>query len=159
MEGTVTGSINDNGNIHLTTSWGGDYKGGVGSDAFIGGTTSSAGQKNVVTWRGNRAATCRPEKPVRTLGKKKPAPAGPKGGAVANKPGIEILAAPAAPKNMATVTGDVDIYDVPGGGGTVIGVLAAGRKVAAVCQADQWCKVTDALPGRTGWVWGEFLAF
>ena len=167
VQGTVHGWIRGDA-IELDTSWGGIYTGSVTFDRFLEGytRTKNSSQTKVGWGSTGRLVTCRdvaapaaPAKPVRTLGKKKAAPAGPKGGAVANKPGIEILATPAAPKNMATVTGDVDIYDVPGGGGTVIGVLAAGRKVAAVCQADQWCKVTDALPGRTGWVWGEFLAF
>ena len=46
--------------------------------------------------------------------------------------------APAAPSNIATVTGDVDIYDVPGGVGNVIGMLEGGegQQVQANCRDD-----------------------
>ena len=51
---------------------------------------------------------------------------------------------------MATVTGDVDIYDVPGGGGTVIGVLAAGRKVAAGLSGRPMVQRDGCLAGPDG---------
>jgi len=70
-------------------------------------------------------------------------------------------APPAGPDiAIATVTGDVDVYDAPGGDGNVIGVLNAGRQVSGVCREDRWCQVGgDAVPGGTGWVWGDFLTF
>lgn len=53
---------------------------------------------------------------------------------------------------MATVNGDVDLYDNPGGTGNVIGMLDQGQQVALIgCRDDTWCETTK------GWVWGEFL--
>jgi hypothetical protein len=94
------------------------------------------------------------KKPIKRLGKAKakPAPAAP--AAADPEP------APAEPgANMANVNSDVDVYDVPGGGGTVIGMLEGGSTVAiAVCQEDSWCRVQgDAVPGGAGWVWKDFL--
>ena len=62
--------------------------------------------------------------------------------------------APAAQSNTATVTGDVDIYDVPGGVGNVIGMLdgGEGQQVQANCRDDNWCEVSGQ-----GWVWGDFI--
>ncbi|MBJ3786250.1 SH3 domain-containing protein [Devosia sediminis] len=62
--------------------------------------------------------------------------------------------APAAPaSNMAKVTGDVDLYDAPGGSGSVIGMLNAGSSVPLMqCRGDNWCQV------QGGWVWGDFLS-
>jgi hypothetical protein len=58
-QGSVTGTIDGNGNIQLNADWGGVYRGGVGSDAFIGGTTFAVNDPgNQVGWRGDRAATC-----------------------------------------------------------------------------------------------------
>lgn len=59
---------------------------------------------------------------------------------------------------MALVTGDVDVYDVPDGVGTVIGMLRAGTQVPLVlCRADQWCQIQNEASGGPAWVWGEFL--
>jgi hypothetical protein len=61
----------------------------------------------------------------------------------------------------ALVKDAVDIYDVPDGVGNIIGVLHPGRRVDLVepCR-DGWCHVVlPEMPGGTGWVWGEFLAF
>jgi hypothetical protein len=52
----------------------------------------------------------------------------------------------------ATVNADVDLYDAPGGIGTVIGVLVVDSTVGFLgCQDDNWCEV------ESGWVWGDFL--
>ena len=72
--------------------------------------------------------------------------------------------APPTPKQGggdAVVTNAVDIYDVPDGVGTIIGVLSPGRRVGLVepCR-DGWCHVVlPEMPGGAGWVWGEFLRF
>ena len=62
----------------------------------------------------------------------------------------------------ARVNGDVELYDEPGGDGTVIGELEEDSEVHAECREDQWCYVGQmvglALVSR-GWVWGEFLDF
>ena len=53
----------------------------------------------------------------------------------------------------AMVTEDVDVYDAPGGGGTVVDTLRQGQPVPfGGCNADNWCNVTGI-----GWVWGDFL--
>jgi SH3-like domain-containing protein len=53
---------------------------------------------------------------------------------------------------MATVNGDVDLYDVPGGVGTVIGMLEKDSTHTLLqCKSDNWCQVEE------GWVWGDFL--
>ena len=110
------------------------YTGRINPDGFATGTTTS--NINItVGWRSGDKMSCV---------FKSPAPAAPP-------------AAPAPPSPpMATVTGDVDIYDAPGGEGNVTGVLPAGRQVQTkgTCSPDDWCEI----PG-TGWVWGEFLKY
>lgn len=54
----IHGQIYD-GNIDLVADWGGTYRGGVGSDAFIGGNTfETQHPANNASWRGDRPATC-----------------------------------------------------------------------------------------------------
>jgi hypothetical protein len=62
--------------------------------------------------------------------------------------------APAPQVLTATVTGDVDVYDAPGGTGKVLGILQKDKQVqlATPCRADNWCEVRGI-----GWVWGDFL--
>jgi hypothetical protein len=67
-----------------------------------------------------------------------------------------------ADPNSREVTGDVDVYDVPGGVGTVIGMLDGGDgqrvQLGSGCKEDHWCNVVwPAGPGGTAWVWGDFL--
>jgi hypothetical protein len=61
--------------------------------------------------------------------------------------------------NSREVTGDVDVYDVPGGVGTVIGMLDGGEgqrvQLGSGCRDDSWCNI--AWEGGTAWVWGDFL--
>jgi hypothetical protein len=53
----------------------------------------------------------------------------------------------------AVINGDVDLYDVPGGTGRVIGMLRQGLQIELVepCRSDNWCHV------QQGWVWGDFV--
>ena len=90
---------------------------------------------------------------IKSIGKAKPPPP--------EAPAPEAPPAPPAGLDIAiaTVTGDVDVYDVPGGEGTVIGMLPEGAQVSAECRDDRWCAVTGDVPNGKGWVWGEFLAF
>jgi hypothetical protein len=55
---------------------------------------------------------------------------------------------------LPTVTSDVDVYDMPGGGGNVIGILRQGKvvKVVTACPSDNWCALAD---GRFDF--GEFF--
>jgi hypothetical protein len=59
---------------------------------------------------------------------------------------------PGAP--TATVTSDVDVYDEPGGGGNVIGILRQGEvvKVVKACLSNDWCALAD---GR--FAFGQFF--
>lgn len=77
----------------------------------------------------------------------------------AQEPAPEPEPEPEPVQPTATVISDVDVYDVPGGEGTVVGILRGTSVVDLLtCQADQWCQVSGAaVPGGTGWVWGEFL--
>jgi hypothetical protein len=79
---------------------------------------------------------------------------------------------PAAPTPApgGTVNANVDLYDVPGGSGNVIGQLVKGDKVTfnGPCPMNNpnnsedptngWCKVTDTTKNLTGAVWGEFIS-
>jgi len=70
--------------------------------------------------------------------------------------------APAGGSNSREVTADVDVYDVPGGVGTIIGVLDGGEgqrvQLGSGCKADNWCNVVwPGGPGGKAWVWGDFL--
>ena len=78
---------------------------------------------------------------------------------VANTPAPAPPVPPAA-NPIATVTADVDVYNVPGGRGVVVGILRAGNTVPLLepCQ-DNWCHVQAEVPGGNGWVWGDFLRF
>jgi hypothetical protein len=62
---------------------------------------------------------------------------------------------PAPVTATATVTSDVDLYDVPGGNGNIIGTLRQGQVVKAVkaCPSNDWCDLTDPK----GSAWGSFL--
>jgi hypothetical protein len=63
--------------------------------------------------------------------------------------------APPLPTPTAVVTSDVDLYDVSGGNGNIIGMLRQGQVVNVVkaCTADDWCDLTDPQ----GSAWGAFL--
>lgn len=70
----------------------------------------------------------------------------------------EPFAPPPTPKG--TITSDVDVYDKPGGDGTVTGILRGNDSVDFQgCIADiNWCHVTGAkVPNGDGWIWGDFL--
>lgn len=67
---------------------------------------------------------------------------------------------PVAQGQPATVTADVDLYDVPGGSGRIIGQLRQGRTVQLLeRKADNWCHVTGPnVPGGDGWAWGDYIS-
>lgn len=141
--GDVTGFVNGN-DVTLTVGWNGGavgrYNGTVRGNGTVAGQTQDlANPSSTASWESVTALTCAAEAPAPPAAK--PAPE--------NKP-----APPAdpAPAPTATVTSDVDLYDAPGGGGNVIGILRAGNKVEfAGCRADNWCEV------KGGWVFGDFL--
>ena len=85
--------------------------------------------------------------------------------APAPKPPAQSAPAPAA-KKTATVTGDVDVYNIAWGEepdengvvGVKIGMLSAGDTVelGGPCKPNDWCKVlTPKLPGNLGFIWGH----
>jgi hypothetical protein len=69
-----------------------------------------------------------------------------------------------------TINASVELYDVPGGSGTVTGNLDTGDKVTfnGPCPMNNpnnpddptngWCKITDTTKNLTGAVWGEFIS-
>jgi hypothetical protein len=60
-----------------------------------------------------------------------------------------------APKMTATVLLDVDVYDVPGGIGKIIGMLEKDLEVSLVepCE-ENWCHVEgEGVPGGIGYVY------
>jgi hypothetical protein len=71
---------------------------------------------------------------------------------------------------QATVTSNVDLYDVPGGSGTVTGSLIAGDAVQVIGQCPMknpnnpedanngWCHVTDTTQNVSGFVWGDSIS-
>lgn len=57
-----------------------------------------------------------------------------------------------SPQTNTSIISDVDLYDIPGGVGRVIGILRQGQILRLYeCKADDWCRVEG------GWVWGSFL--
>jgi hypothetical protein len=62
---------------------------------------------------------------------------------------------PPPPVKQVKVKEPVDVYDVPGGGGKVIGALADETTVGLLgCQQDHWCHVTGQnVPNGIGWVY------
>jgi hypothetical protein len=111
-----------------------------------------------------------------------PAPTVPAGQTCAPKPDVTLEATPGeplggnpppvAPPPPAghTVIADVQLYDTPGGSGTVIGELKKGDAVTlnGPCPIQNpanpddanngWCKVTDTTLKLTGAVWGDAIS-
>lgn len=66
-----------------------------------------------------------------------------------------------APQSTTAIISDVDLYDIPGGAGRVIGILRQGQTFPLIgCRMDpdgaltadnNWCQVSE------GWVWGSFI--
>jgi hypothetical protein len=132
--GNISGANINGRDIVFAIDWDdtgrGNYSGRVEDDGFARGLSSGA-EPSASPWQSLRQMPCLTQS----------APQQP----------------PASP--TATVTGDVDVYDVPGGNGNVIGMLTAGSQVGfAGCKADNWCHVTgNGVPNGDGWVWGDFL--
>jgi hypothetical protein len=75
-------------------------------------------------------------------------------------PGHNSHGNPAPAAAGATITGDVDIYKSPGGGGKPYDMVRSGTKVTVdTRQSDNWVKISgDGVPGGSGWVWGDFVS-
>ncbi|BCI52460.1 hypothetical protein NIIDNTM18_17380 [Mycolicibacterium litorale] len=134
--GDATAFINGS-DVNITIGWEGGavgrYTGTVRENRTVAGQTQDLANGSSASWESVTALNCAPEQaPSPTPGPTPPADAPP----------------------SATVNGDVDLYDAPGGDGNVIGILRKGEQVQLPrpCPANQWCEVS----GR-GWVWGDFL--
>jgi hypothetical protein len=172
IRGPVSGGIQGD-KLDFTVRWDNDlprsighYTGSVGSDGFAHGDTQDQLSPASALWDSTVALVC--TTPVASA----PAPAvAPPQNPLLSEPATEVPnrrvvppAAPAGPATppVATVSSDVDVYDVPGGNGNKIGVLRTGRQVPLVgtCKPNDWCDVViPELPGGSGWVWDQFLKF
>lgn len=117
-----------------------------------------------------------PPKPPVNIGTPIPAPDDPAPHAPAPvPPGADTPPQPGEPVPAPTpashtVTGDVDLYDKPGGDGKIIGELNSGDAVTlnGPCPmknpnnpedaTNGWCQVTDTTKNLTGAVWGDFIS-
>jgi hypothetical protein len=136
LDGVIKGNT-----FEFTIRWSdtsaGVYTGVIDGNGFVGGSVyDQMSPANKAGWNADHPARCITYKRLR-----------------APDPEPQTFKRLRAPRPTATVAGDVDVYDVPGGGGNVVGMLRAGETVPfGGCNADNWCEVTD-----TGWVWGDFL--
>jgi hypothetical protein len=133
------------------------FYGDVADDALVHGGYGSLQNYPNKRWDSTRPLGCStPAAP----------PPGPNDQQVVLAPGVKDPPphelGPQAPpaQAVATVTGDVDIYDAPGGNGNKLGILRSGRQVKLVgtFKPNDWCNVVlPELPAGSGWVWGTFL--
>lgn len=179
--GPIDGVV-DGDRITFTIDWSGGavgvYSGRIDPTGRIEGTTHDRRSGARASWYSHGTMNClareaaapppaapppAPGKPVWRLGKKKIKKIGPNPLEVlkANDGIADVLKTSPVPdsarpptQNTATVNGDVDLYDAPGGEGNVIGILKKGRKVTLAgpgCHAVTWCRIAE------GFVWGSFL--
>jgi hypothetical protein len=151
--GDITGAIQGR-NIDLTVAWHsnarGRYTGVVDDRGYVQGQTYDETGGSSAIWHSLTPLVCAPAPPAPA-----PGPSKRLGKAPASAP----VAAPAA--EIATVTGDVDVYNAkndPAGTGTVLGILRANNHVGVLgpCQPNDWCEVEgDQVPGGRGWIWGH----
>ena len=163
--GTVSGGIQGR-NIDFTIRWDNHpsqhYFGAVNDAALVQGNSIDQSNGNMVGWHSTRPLDCSTPAAPPAGTAITPVPKGP----------LNPFPAPSGTAFDATVTSDVDVYDVPGGTGTKIGILRAGRHVqfagdgglpaapGQTCKPNDWCHVViPELPGGSGWVWDQFLLF
>ena len=147
LSGTVAGGIEGR-KINVVTTWNngsrGLYTGEVGDDSHMSGTTTDIGQGDAFGPR----VPYRSVFPISCLTTADPKPAEP-----------PPPANPGAPSKTAFVVDeDVNVYDVPGGNGNIIGILQKdkGVQVNADCKPQDWCLVRGvAVPTGQGWIWGH----
>lgn len=62
-------------------------------------------------------------------------------------------------ERTATVTSDVDMYNIEGDDSTIFGIMRKGTvvQITGPCTNDGWCYVYTDKMGNAGWVWGSFL--
>jgi hypothetical protein len=135
--GNASGSISGTA-INLNVNWSdgspGQYVGTIDPNGVPHGYVLNGG----ADWKSDAPLTCVTSAPPN-------GPETPPGG-------------PAAPATATVVGEDVDVYDVPGGNGNVIGILRVNNQVQLVgtCKPQDWCEVQGAaVPTGKGWVWGH----
>jgi hypothetical protein len=145
LTGTVAGGIEGK-KINVVTTWNngsrGLYTGTVGDDYHMSGTTTDIGEGHAF----GPKVPYRSQFPISCLTTPDPPQAN-----------------PGAPSKTAFVTtppeyDSVDVYDVQGGNGNVIGTVAKdkGVQVNADCQPETWCLIRGAaVPSGQGWIWGH----
>lgn len=158
-KGSATGNINGN-VVEMNLNWNDGpgaglsnyYYATIADDGTVFGTTTNSQNAR----NGFTSATKAKCNDAAAAPKPEPKPADTGGGGT-----------PAAPGG--TMNDHVDIYDVPGGGGTVIGQTDAGDKVTFIGECpiknpdnpddanNGWCKITDTTKNLTGAVWGDFI--
>src|SRR5258705_2571978 len=149
MYGNVSGGIRGD-SVDFTIRWDsgprGHYTGGVPENGFAYGfTIDEANPDSSATWDATVPLGCNTPPAA-------PAPPPPP---VQAPPPPQAPPAPAA--KLAQVLSDVDVYDAPGGGGNVVGILRSPNQVEVVgsCKPNDWCQVTGAaVPTGKGFVWG-----
>jgi hypothetical protein len=155
LQGSLDGVVHGD-RISFTVYWSsgsvGVYSGKIDSTGTIEGTTRDNRSGAQASWYSTARMNC--------LAREAPPPAkkvDPNAPDVLKEDGgfsDALGTAPPPAQNVATVNGDVDLYDAPDGNGNVIGILRKGQKVtlaAPGCNAGTWCRITE------GFVWGAFL--
>lgn len=159
-KGSVSGHINGN-VVEINANWSDGpgaglsnyYSATIADDGTVfGTTTNSQNAQNGFTSETKAKCNTAPAKPADA------------GAPAANNPPANNPPPPAG-----TVNANVDIYDVPGGDGKVIGQVDKGDAVTfnGSCPMNNpanpedptngWCKVTDTTKNLTGAVWGDFI--
>ncbi len=154
-DGAVSGGVQGR-HLDFTISWyagedaKGHYTGDVDDAGFAHGTTVDVTDpSSAATWDSTVPLACI-------------TPAAPPAPPQQNPPPAQQDPPPAqpapTPSKVATVKGDVDVYDVAGGNGNILGILRSGGQVQLVgsCKPNDWCNVTGpSVPTGKGWVWGH----
>jgi hypothetical protein len=132
--GKASGGISSGTNFNLYVNWEdgspGQYVGVIDVNGYVSGYVLNGG----ADWKSNEPLKC-------AISASAPPPAD-----------------PATPATATVVGEDVDVYDVPGGDGNVVGILRVGKQVQLVgtCKPQDWCQVSGAaVPTGKGWVWGH----
>jgi hypothetical protein len=149
MRGTVSGGIQGR-HLDFTIVWDGGAKGHYWGDVAAvddyvrgGQSIDEGGPGSSASWHSQNPLGCVLRPP---LGVDQDLPISPP-------------QTPAPAPLIALTANDVDVYDVPGGKGKIIGMLRAERQVQVVgsCKPQDWCNVVALpdVPGGQGWVWGN----
>lgn len=155
FHGTAQGGISGR-HVDITVNWDNGtyqgYVGDVGTDGYAHGRTqNNHPDQSGIPWDLVSAAFTCADAPVPPAN----AGTGAQGGTGAET-GPVVEKPPPAP--TATVTSDVDLYDVPGGSGRVIDLLKTGQVVTldttenSTCPANDWCVFADPKGAAWGFV-------